>query len=106
MTLAQWDRHELSAQYEALRREAAGTASGASRGHGLALFVVRGMHAWLQALTALAPPVHGAPAPRLDPSEGAPSPVVPAGRAELTIVLAAMVLACAEKEEVGSELRG
>ena len=46
MTLAPWDRHELTAQYEALRREATGTALGMRRGHGLALFVVRGLPGW------------------------------------------------------------
>lgn len=103
MTVAQWDRPDVIAHYEALRREATGTASGVRRGHGLALFVVRGMHAWLEALTALAPPVPRAPAAPLPPGAG---PVAPAVRAELTVVLAGMVLACAEEEEVGSELRG
>ena len=106
MTLAQWDRHELIAQYEALRREATGTASGVRRGHGLALFVLRGMHAWLEALTALAPPVaHGRAAPRTAGEDGR-GVLGPGGRAELTLVLAGMVLVCAENAEVGSELRG
>ena len=106
MTLARWDRHELIAQYEALRHEATDTASGGvRRGQGLALFVVRGMHAWLEALTALAPPVRTAPTSRLATPPDTCGGLRPAQRAELTVVLAGMVLACAEKEEVGGELR-
>ena len=106
MTLAQWDRHEPIAQYEALRREATGAGFGGRRVHGLALFVVRGMHAWLEALTALAPPRRSAPGDGRDADGNARGLLVGAVRAELTIVLAGMVLACAGQEEVGGELRG
>jgi hypothetical protein len=40
-------------EYEDLRREA--LHAGSRRGHGLALFLSRGMKAWLEALTALWP---------------------------------------------------
>jgi len=96
MTLARWDQHDLIAQYEALRREATTPAAALHRGHGLALFVVRGMRAWLEALTALAP-FHSAARSRCDPSAIAPGPLASGVRAELTTVLAGMVLAvCAD----------
>jgi len=97
MNLTQWDRHELITQYEALRREATAPAAALPRGHGLALFVVQGMHAWLAALTALAPPPRSVPRDRCDPPAGARGPLTAGARAELTTVLAGMVLAvCAE----------
>ena len=40
-------------EYENLRQEA--LQAGSRRGHGLALFLSRGMMAWLEALTALMP---------------------------------------------------
>ena len=38
-------------QYEAMRREAVGCDAYGPRGHGLALFLSRGMPAWLAALS-------------------------------------------------------
>ena len=46
--LIDWKR-----EYEDLRQEA--LRAGSHRGHGLALFLSRGMTAWLEALTALRP---------------------------------------------------
>jgi hypothetical protein len=84
-------------QYEALRREALEVAPFGPRGQGLALFLARGMPAWLAALTALAP---SRPAHRLDdaPSERQ-LPCLPSARAALTTVLAGMVLACTQNTE-------
>jgi hypothetical protein len=84
-------------QYEALRREALDAAPFGPRGHGLALFLSRGLPAWLAALTALAlPPLPTLPDPR--PREGG-RPVRPLARAELTTVLAGMILACTQPVE-------
>lgn len=106
MKLTQWDRHELIARYEALRREYTGAASQVCRGHGLALFIARGMHVWLEALTAVAPLVDTAqPHPR-NPRSEERNPPIAAVRAELTTVLAGMVLACMQTQEVDGELRG
>jgi len=49
------DPRDMLDQYETLRREATETTPGGPRGHGLALFLTRGMPGWLAALTALAP---------------------------------------------------
>ena len=82
-------------QYEALRREVLELAPFAPRGHGLALFIARGLPAWLAALTALAP---SRPARAVDerPAEPA-SRLLPTARGELTTVLAGMVLLCARE---------
>jgi hypothetical protein len=92
------DPHEVLDQYEALRREALATAPFGPRGHGLALFLSRGLPAWLAALTALAPP-GGSTRPPVEPRrEGGPG-LLPTARAELTTVLAGMVLACTHPTE-------
>ena len=84
-------------QYEALRREALERAPFGPRGHGLALFLDRGLPAWLAALTALASP--GGPTPLAEARhEGGPG-LLPTARAELTTVLAGMVLACTHPTE-------
>ena len=46
----------MAEQYEALRKQALEATTGSQRGHGLALFLVRGMPGWLAALALLAPP--------------------------------------------------
>jgi hypothetical protein len=91
----------VRAQYEALRREATAAAPDAPRGHGLALFLARGLPAWLAALSALTP---AGPSPRgPDPAPGEPrAPLGPAVRQELTTVLAGMVLACTQPGDGGS----
>ena len=96
MSPARREVQDVVGQYEALRREALEVAPFGLRGHGLALFLTRGMPAWLAALTALAPakPVpcgDDGPSPRR-------LPVLPASRAELTSLLAGMVLACTPEE--------
>jgi len=89
------DVQSLVEQYEALRREALEVAPFGPRGQGLALFLTRGMPAWLTALPALAP----SPRPR-DDGPVVPRPqLLPTIRAELTTVLAGMVLACTRPTE-------
>lgn len=81
---------EWKQEYECLRREA--VEQGARRGHGLALFLSRGMVAWLAALTALKPqPVAQN---LIEQSANLPS----IARSELTPLLASMVLSCMGKE--------
>jgi hypothetical protein len=86
--------HQLSEidwkqEYEELRRQALDSDS---RGHGLALFLSRGMMAWLEALTALIsrPIAQSAPSESVD----FPSVVRPA----LTTLLANMVLSCMKRD--------
>ncbi|MGH7307170.1 MAG: hypothetical protein ACREOF_07760 [Gemmatimonadales bacterium] len=99
MSLSIGDPHDVLDQYEALRREATETMPGGPRGHGLAVFLTCGMPGWLAALTALAP------APRLPRARPAPPPpegrptILSSARAELTTVLAGMVLACTHETE-------
>jgi hypothetical protein len=81
-------------QYEALRREALEAAAPGPRGPGLALFLARGLPAWLATLTALPPRPAAAPGVR-GPTLG------PAARRELTAVLAGMVRACLPGAEGG-----
>jgi hypothetical protein len=84
--------------YEALRREAIAMTLGGPRGHGLALFLRRGLPGWLAALTALTPPRR--PPPPVPVGGPPPGPRLgPAARTELTTVLAGMVLACAAEGE-------
>lgn len=73
-------------EYENLRQE--GLHAGSRRGHGLALFLSRGMMAWLEAWTALRPQ----PVARSAPQESVDLPSVL--RPDLTTVLADMVLSC------------
>ena len=78
--------------YEQLRQEALAGPSGTGRGHGLALFVMRGMSAWLRALSALVP------ARPTEPASLCSVPALsPTTRSELTNVLADMVLACSQE---------
>jgi len=83
------DAAYLFDQYESLRKEALGSTG--RRGHGLALFVSRGMKAWLQALTAFVPIAREDKACRDKPD------LPPAVRPDLTLVLADMVLVCCEE---------
>jgi hypothetical protein len=78
-------------EYEILRQEALDVSG--RRGHGLALFLSRGMMAWLEALTALRPrrPISHGEAER-------PADVLPALQPDLTTLLANMVLSCMGKE--------
>lgn len=89
------DPGEALARYESLRGDA---TSGIGRGHGLALFLSRGMSAWIDALAALGPPK---PAPAPARSLGEPLAVgclQSSVRSDLTTLLAGMVLACTQEE--------
>jgi hypothetical protein len=80
--------------YETLRREALSSQGGLARGHGLALFLSRGMVAWMMALATLKPPRTNG----LEQSFAGSGPSHPKLTrsicSELTTVLAGMVLAC------------
>jgi hypothetical protein len=84
--LIDWKR-----EYEDLRREA--LQAGSRRGHGLALFLSRGMKAWLEALTSLRP----RPVTKSTSQESVDLP--PVVRPDLTTLLANMVLSCVRREE-------
>jgi hypothetical protein len=83
-------------QYEALRQEALGADPLGRRGHGLALFLSRGMTAWMVTLSAL-----GSPPPASPGAEPAGTREMPKGpsfpRSDLTRVLADMVLTCTQE---------
>jgi len=87
---------DILAQYEALRRDALETPAGRA-GHGLALLLTRGLPAWLAALATLVPHRPAAPPGATGPAAAAPR-VPSAVRAELTTVLAGMVLACTAED--------
>jgi hypothetical protein len=87
-------------EYEALRREATTITPAEPRGHGLVLFLTRGLPGWLAALTALGP--SSAPPPdRLTLSVERAPRLQPSARTALTTVLAGMVLACTREAERG-----
>jgi hypothetical protein len=89
------DARGLADQYEMLRREAIESAGLGLRGHGLALFLQRGMCAWLEALTALSAKATAAAPQRLEQRPyDQDSAVYVCVRAELSTILAGMVLAC------------
>lgn len=83
----------LSEQYEVLRKEALELDQTGRRGHGLALFLSRGMIAWMLALRTFVP------RPMTVSGEGAVRfPDLPSGvRSDLTVVLADMVLSCSQE---------
>lgn len=90
-------RIDWEGEYEGLRREALEGSS--RRGHGLALFVARGMVAWLEALTALG---SRPPGPNTSPES---VDLVPVLRPDLTTLLANMVLNCLGREEAHGQLQ-
>jgi hypothetical protein len=77
-------------EYESLRQD--GLHADSRRGHGLALFLSRGMMAWLEALTALRSHPVGQSAPH--ESFDLPSVLRP----DLTTLLTNMVLSCMRGE--------
>lgn len=84
-------------QYECVRREAMTTDPTAPRGHGLALLMTRGMSRWLQAVQTLAPPPL-APPGRRDAIASSDRVAWQANdRAQLTHVLASLVLTCVQE---------
>ena len=87
MSRPSFDAEYLLEQYELLRQEAAELSSYARRGHGLLLFLTRGMVAWIEAVSCLS-------GRRAAPAE-VTTPALPFSlRPEVTTVLANMVLVC------------
>ena len=81
-------------QYELLRREATTADPMGPRGHGLVLLMTRGISAWLDTVQTLAPRAI-APAELTASLPEADRPTWTAGdRAELTRILASLVLRC------------
>jgi hypothetical protein len=86
------DPDHALAQYELLRRAVTAGSGSGLLGPGRVVLQSRGLPAWLSALTALSPArVRPAPAV-LHPTEG--PRLLPPVRAELTVVVAGLVLAC------------
>lgn len=85
-------------QYETLRREAMEADSGRGIGHGLALFLYRGMSAWISALSVLVRRSMPGATPQDDRLRRFKADLLPATRCDLTAVMADMVLACYTQE--------
>ena len=85
--------HDLVAHYEQLRRDAMAPCPTSGEGLGLALFLRRGMTAWMQAWSECAP--HGEPSPRSQPGIDETIPVDM--RPQITTLLASMIL-CLQQE--------
>lgn len=83
----------LSEQYEALRKEALEADPLGRRGHGLTLFLSRGMIAWMAALKTLGTRPAVVPEDRSIQYRDLQAAV----RYDLTLVLADMVLACSQE---------
>lgn len=83
----------MADQYEALRRQALEAKSASHRGHGLALFLTRGMPGWLAALAVLAPSSAWPCRPSENGSLLCKPNFPPSVQSDFTSVLADMVLA-------------
>lgn len=90
MSYPSFDAEYLLEQYELLRREAVELSPYAQRGHGLLLFLTRGMVAWIEAVSCLS-------VRRAGPAEATNAPLPVALRPEITTVLANMVLVCMQE---------
>lgn len=93
MSFCSLDPTFLFEQYEALRKEALEVDPLGRRGHGLSLFLSRGMIAWMAALKTLGTRSVVAPEGRSVQYRD----LQPTVRYDLTLVLADMVLACSEE---------
>jgi hypothetical protein len=80
----------LREQYELLRREAVELFPYAQRGHGLLLFLTRGMVAWIEAVSCLS-------GRRAASVEVTTSTLPFSLRPEITTVLANMILVCMQE---------
>jgi len=91
------DADYVHEQYERVRREATTADPTRPRGHGLALFISRGMSGWLTVMQTLVPP----PDVRSERTDALVPPDRIAwradDRAELTHVLASLVLTCVQE---------
>jgi hypothetical protein len=91
------DTDYVHEQYELVRREATTTDPTIPRGHGLALFMMRGMSGWLAAMQTLAPSALA--------QSGRTRPIASADRVawraddrtELTQILASLIFTCAQE---------
>ena len=84
-------------QYELLRREATTADPLGPRGHGLVLLMTRGISTWLTTVQTLTPRASAAAA-HPGSMTGAECPTWKVGdRAELTRVLASLVLTCVQE---------
>ena len=90
MNCHMFDAEYLQEQYELLRREAVELSPYAQRGHGLLLFLTRGMVAWIEAVSCLS-------GLRAVPAEVTTSTLHFSLRPEITTVLANMVLVCMQE---------
>lgn len=90
MSCHTFDAEYLLEQYELLRREALEVSPHAQRGHGLMLFLTKGMVAWIETVSCLSgrQPV---------PAEATTSALPLSLRPEITTVLANMVLVCMQE---------
>ena len=86
-----FDAEYLLEQYELLRQEAIEDLPQARQGHGLLLFLTRGMVAWMEAVSCLSGRQAAVPA------QLANSPAPVSLRPEVTTVLANMVLGCMQE---------
>ncbi len=84
------DGEYLLEQYELLRHEASEVLPHARQGHGLQLFLTRGMVAWIEVVSCLS----GRKAAAVEPDNStSPVPLQP----EVATVLANMVLGCMQE---------
>jgi hypothetical protein len=94
------DAADLLDQYEGLRREVLGTGPRDRSGHGLALFISRGMAAWINAVSILG---RKPGRPALPVAEASPVGLIASWptslKADLTAVLADMVLTCTQETQ-------
>jgi hypothetical protein len=81
-------RDDLVAHYERLRRDALGSRSLGDEGFGMALFLRRGMAAWMEAWSECTSRIE--PGPRSEPQV---DETIPADtRTQITALLASMIL--------------
>ena len=97
MTSSLSDPVYLLNQYEVLRQEALGTDALGRRGHGLALFISRGMAAWIEALSVLASQPRPVSQAREQSTANWMASLPSSLRSDLTTVLADMVLTCTQE---------
>jgi len=88
-----FNRDDLVVHYERLRRDALGSRSPGDEGLGMALFLRRGMTAWMEAWSECTSRIE--PGPRSEPRV---DETIPADtRLQITVLLASMIL-CLQQE--------